>query len=137
MSLLARAKHPLFDDPDSAPRRSYPVLSPGQFRNPDRWPRYFQPYLAGPLHIIEDYGVASRVTASTDAIWLCSTFAAMEEIRAGRLREIPIPDGQKALRIRMMLYSRYRRSLSPAALMFKERFQEPIRALSREGSAEA
>jgi hypothetical protein len=41
--------------------------------------------LSGPLHIIEDYGVASRITALTDAIWLSSTFAAAFEIRAGRL----------------------------------------------------
>ena len=69
------------------------------------------------------------MTEVTDAIWLCSTFAASPEIAAGRLQEIAPPAGQKALRFRMMLYSLERRSLSPAALMFKSLFQERIRVL--------
>jgi DNA-binding transcriptional LysR family regulator len=130
MSLLVRATHPVFDQPDSSGQHSsYPLLSPGQFRSIESWPRYCRPYLLGPLHIIEDYGVAARLTEVTDAIWLCSTFAASPEIAAGRLKEIAAPPGQKALRFRMMLYSLDRRSLSPAALMFKGLFQDRIRAL--------
>jgi DNA-binding transcriptional LysR family regulator len=132
ISLLVRVKHPIFENPHEDAQGKYPVLSPGQFKNIDRWPRYCRPYLAGPLHLIEDYGVAARLTESTDAIWLCSTFAASPEIRAGRLREIPAPPGQKALRFRMMLYSLDRRSLSPAALMLTGMFQDRIRALSIE-----
>jgi len=131
MSLLVRVKHPVFEDAAVTDAR-YPVISPGQFKNAESWPRYCRPYLTGPLNVIEDYGVAARITESTDAIWLCSTYAASAEIRAGRLREIAAPEGQRTLRFRMMLYSLDRRSLSPAALMLKEKFHERIRTLEAE-----
>jgi len=54
------------------------------------------------------------------------------EIRTGRLREIRPPEGEKGLRFRMMLYSLERRSLSPAAVMFKSLFQDRIGALTQE-----
>jgi DNA-binding transcriptional LysR family regulator len=130
MSLLVRVGHPVLESTETSTYPRYPLLSPGQFKSIESWPRYYRPYLAGPLHVIEDYGVAARLTEVTDAIWLCSTFAASPEIRAGRLQEIPPPTGQKALRFRMMLYSLDRRSLSPGALLFKGLFQERIRALA-------
>jgi DNA-binding transcriptional LysR family regulator len=133
LSLLVRAKHPLLERLDDTVR--YPVLSPGQFRNLDRWPRQCRPYLSGPLHVLEDYGAAARVTEATDAIWLCSTYAASSEMRAGRLREIRIPGAHKALRFRMMLYSLERRSLSPAALLLKEMFQERVKTLEKDLSS--
>ena len=129
MSLIVRADHPLFTASASAHQADYPVLSPGHFSNSDRWPRHYGRYLNGPLHVIDDYGVASRITEITDAIWLSSKFAAAFEIRAGRLREIPLSKGHKELRYRMMMYSLPRRSLSPAALMFKDSFQKQIGAL--------
>jgi DNA-binding transcriptional LysR family regulator len=132
MSLLVRAGHPLLEKSNGNSPGKYPLLSPGQFKTIESWLRYYRPYLAGPLHIIEDYGVAVRVTEVTDAIWLCSTFAAAAEIRDKRLQEIPAPRGQKTVRFRMMLYSLDRRSLSPAALMLKEMFQNRIRTLGRE-----
>jgi DNA-binding transcriptional LysR family regulator len=132
ISLLVRVQHPLLKNAKSNRDHKYPVLSPGQFKDTETWPRYCRTYLSGPVHVIEDYGVAARVTETTDAIWLCSTFAASSEIRTARLQEIPAPSGQKGLRFRMMLYSLDRRSLSPAALMFTEMFQQRIRALARE-----
>jgi DNA-binding transcriptional LysR family regulator len=130
ISLIVRADHPLLTASANAPQRDYPVLSPGQFSTSDRWPRYFRRYLNGPLHIIDDYGVAARIAELTDAIWLSSKFAAAFEIRSGRLREIPLSKGDKELRSRMMLYSLPRRSLSPAALLLKESFQRQIGALA-------
>jgi hypothetical protein len=91
---------------------------------------YFQRYLTGPLHLIEDYGAASRITEFTDAIWLSSIFAAMFEIRAGRLQEIAPPKGQKPFRFKMMMYSLNRRSLSPAALMLKQMVQQQFKELA-------
>jgi DNA-binding transcriptional LysR family regulator len=129
ISLLARVGHPVFSGSGNGGAQHYPVLSPGQFKDGEAWPRYCRPFLAGPLHVIEDYGVAARLTELTDAIWLCSTYAAAPEIRAARLREIPPPEGQKALRFRMKMYSLDRRSLSPGALLLKGMFQERIRVL--------
>jgi DNA-binding transcriptional LysR family regulator len=129
LSLLARSTHPVFASTRSAKPGQYPLLSAGQFKQIDRWPRYCQPYLSGPLHIIEDYGVAARVTESTDAVWLCSTFAADTEIRAGQLKEIRPPSGQKTMRIAMMLYSLEKRTLSPGAMLLRDMIQVRIRAL--------
>ncbi|MFT3929335.1 MAG: LysR family transcriptional regulator [Spongiibacteraceae bacterium] len=129
MSLIVRAHHPLLKNSPRAQKLDYPLLSPGHFRNIDKWPVHFRSYLAGPLHIIEDYGVASRITELTDAIWLSSTLAAAFEIRAGRLKEIPIPKRQKAFRFKMMIYSFNRRSLSPAALILKESFKKQLSAM--------
>ena len=132
LSLIVRAGHPALEDPRQDRKRTYPLLSPGRFSSgTDSWPAYFRRYLSGPLHIIEDYGVASRITELTDAIWLSSVFAAAFEIRAGRLTEIPPPKGQKALRCKMMMYSLDRRSLSPAALMLKTMFEKEIGALAK------
>ncbi len=145
MSLIVRAGHPLLMPPKKHQRISgssqishrsqisYPLLSPGRFSNVNNWPAHFRRYLTGPLHIIEDYGVASRITEITDAIWLSSTFAAAFEIRAGRLQEIPVPQGQKAFRFKMMMYSLNRRSLSPAIQMLKEKFKKQIDVLADAG----
>ena len=132
ISLLARAGHPLFEKSKQNGPRNYSVISPGQFKNLESWPRYYKPFLTGPLHVIEDFGVAARLTERTDSIWLCSTFAASEEIRAGTLKEIAPPKEQKPLRFRMMLYGLDRRSLSPAALMLKGLFQDRIATLAKE-----
>jgi DNA-binding transcriptional LysR family regulator len=132
LSLIVRAGHPLLQASRNPRKLDYPVFSPGQFSITERWPQYFRQFLNGPLHVIEDYGVTSRITEATDAIWLSSTFAAAAEIRAGRLREIPLPKGQKVFRSRMMMYSPQRRSLSPAALLLKEMFQARISDLTLE-----
>jgi DNA-binding transcriptional LysR family regulator len=130
MSLLVRDGHPLLDAARGKETGSYPLISPGPVTLNESWPRYCRPHLSGPLHVIEDYGVASRITTNTDAIWLSSTYAAVAEIQAGLLQEIPVPRGQRPLRFRLMLYSLDRRSLSPAALMLRSLFQERIASLA-------
>jgi DNA-binding transcriptional LysR family regulator len=135
MSLLVRDGHPLLAASRPGEPGAYPLISPGPFNMIENWPRYCRPYLAGPLHVIEDYGVASRITEQTDAIWLGSAFAASLELRSGRLREIPVPRGQRPVRFRMVLYHPDKRSLSPAAMILKDLFQERIRALGNEVAA--
>ncbi len=130
MSLLVRDGHPLLSAARSKEDGPYPLISPGPISLNESWPRYYRAHLSGPLHVIEDYGVASRITENTDAIWLSSTYAAAAEMLAGRLREIAVPRGQRPMRFRLMLYSLDRRSLSPAALMLRSLFQERIASLA-------
>jgi DNA-binding transcriptional LysR family regulator len=130
LSLIVRNGHPLLANKGEQ-HKYYPLVSPGQFNSTDKWPTYLRRYLAGPVHVIEDSGVASRVTELTDAIWLSSTFAALFEIQSGRLKEIPPPKGQKTFRFKMMMYSVNRRSLSPAALMLKSMFEKQLVKLAR------
>jgi DNA-binding transcriptional LysR family regulator len=132
LSLIVRAGHPLLNGSQTNHQCNYPLLSPGHFSSIDKWPAYLRRYLSGPLHVIEDYGVASRITELSDAIWLSSTFAAMFEIRSGRLQEIAPPKRQKPFRFKMMMYSLNRRSLSPAALVLEGMFQRQLGALTQE-----
>jgi DNA-binding transcriptional LysR family regulator len=132
LSLLVRAGHPVLDAAVTQSDRKYPWISSGPIKGTEKWPSYFRPYLTGTLHIVEDYGVVTRIIERTDAIWAGSTFAASEEIREGRLKEIPVPNGQRAVRIRMIMYTLERRSLSPGALRVKSTLQDLIRALDRD-----
>lgn len=124
LSLIVRAEHPLVKGLKKS--NQYPLLSPGYLGSIDRWPVYWQRFLTGPIHIIDDSGVAARITETTDAIWLSSTLAAMPDLRAGRLSEIKLPKGQKSFRLKLMMYSLNRRSLSPAALMLKNMFKKQL-----------
>jgi len=132
LSLIVRAGHTLLNGSQTNRQCNYPLISPGHFSSIDRWPPYLRRYLSGPLHVIEDYGVAARITELSDAIWLSSTFAAMFEIRSGRLQEIASPKRQKPFRFKMMMYSLNRRSLSPAALVLEGMFQKQLGALTQE-----
>ena len=132
LSLIVRAGHPLLSGRPVDRRCNYPLLSPGHFSSIDKWPAAARRYLSGPLHVIEDYGVAARITELSDAIWLSSTFAAMFEIRSGRLAELNQPRKQKSLRFKMMLYSLDRRSLSPAARVLETLFQKQLGSLLQE-----
>jgi DNA-binding transcriptional LysR family regulator len=129
ISLIVRTGHPLLKSGENHSRLNFPILSPGQFSRLDKWPTRLRRYLNGPLHIIEEYGVASRITEQTDAIWLSSSFAAMPDIRAGRLKELEPPKPNKPFRVRMMIYTSSRRSLSPAAEMLKRLFIEKLGTL--------
>ena len=130
-SLIVRSGHPALKGLPKDRKCKYPVLSPGQFSSLDKWPAYFRRYLSGPVHVIEEYGVAARITELSDAIWLSSTFAAAFEIRAGRLAEILPPKKQKPFRFKMMMYRLGRHSPSPAALLLKTMFQKQIAALTK------
>jgi DNA-binding transcriptional LysR family regulator len=130
LSLIVRAAHPLLEGQHTDGQRKFPLLSPGHFSGINEWPASLRRYLSGPLHLIEDYGVALRITELSDAIWLSSTFAAMSEIRAGRLAEIRSPR-QKPFQFKMMMYSLDKRSLSPGARMLAALFREQLGALSQ------
>jgi DNA-binding transcriptional LysR family regulator len=128
-SLLVRDKHPVLAEPSTQVVR-YPLISTGGLTGPTRWPAYLRSYLSGPLHVVEDYAAVSRITEGTDAVWVCSSFAAIEELRAGRLREVPAADGQEYGSFRIYMYSLDKRSLSPVAQHIKTVVQALIHTLS-------
>ena len=123
LSLIVRSGHPLLRAGKKNHPVDYPLLSPGSVGSIHHWPNYWKGYLNGPHHIVDDYGVAARITELTDAIWLSSTLAAMPDIKAGRFCEIVAPGGEKPLTSKLMMYSLNRRTLSPGALLLKEMFQ--------------
>lgn len=124
-SVIVRAGHPLLSGAAPEP---FPVIIAATVEQPR--PSALGAYGSGPPQVVlEDYGALVRLTETSDAIWLSSTFAVAEEIAAGRLAALPLEPDQSGARFRMMLYSLDRRSLSPAALRLREAFRSRIRAL--------
>ncbi len=128
LSLIVRPSHPLANRAGDA-GRSYPVLVTHQLGGPMGERFAAIPALAGPQHLIEDYGAAARIAAQSQAIWVASPLAAAEEIRLGQLVEIPLKQfGIRMDSYRLMFYSLSQRTLSPAALALKNVFQRLLRA---------
>jgi DNA-binding transcriptional LysR family regulator len=126
ISLLVRAGHPLLVGQDRREASDFPLIASAPF---ERGEHGAAP--PGEPHILlEDLGALARITESSDAIWLSSSFAAAEAIMEGRIRELPPERGRGAGEFRVVMYSLSRRSLSPAALRLRELFREKIRTLS-------
>ncbi len=133
MSLLVRPGHPLLGAKLPADR-NFPLLLAERLR-PDTLASLAANHsLSGAQHLIEDYGAAARIAEQTDAIWVSSPFAGADEIRDGRLMKLP--DACRPGRMRMVMYSLYRRSLSPAALLMKKLYQQQIRKLAATANGE-
>jgi DNA-binding transcriptional LysR family regulator len=128
-SLIVRPGHPLLAQTAPAAIADYPLIVSGQLGE------HHAPaaeVVGASQVVLEDYGALARLTERSDAIWLSSTFAVAEEIRDGRLVELPPPPAQAGLSFKMMIYSLDRRSLSPAALWLKDRFRARIRELAEQ-----
>ncbi|HEX7856193.1 MAG TPA: LysR family transcriptional regulator [Sphingobium sp.] len=82
-------------------------------------------------HCIEDFETLSALTASSDAIWVNSSFAAARECEAGVLQELPFPEADAPRRMRIMMYSLERRTLSPAARSLKQELRRQIAILAK------
>lgn len=126
-SLIVRPGHPLLAPDAEREIADYPLVVSGQLGEHHAAAVRF---IGASQVVLEDYGALARLTERSDAIWLSSTFAVADEIRAGRLVELPAPRDQAGLAFRMMMYSLDRRSLSPAALWLKDQFRARIRDLA-------
>jgi DNA-binding transcriptional LysR family regulator len=129
LSLLVRRQHPLLRGGSSELRKHYPLVVSGPIGEAEFLPRHLREHLSQQPHIVlDDFDILARITEQSDSIWLSSTFAARDEIREGRLTELPIGAGQDLGHFKIVMYSLERRSLSPAALLYRNRFQQLIRS---------
>lgn len=125
LSYLVRKCHPLLTGSGTSKR--YPVLISNR---PDiTLPVGLRNRTIHPPHVIEDFGALAALTASTDAIWISSTFALSTETLATALVELPVDHAPGRSEYRIMMYSLDRRSQSPAALLLKDRMTKLIRIL--------
>jgi DNA-binding transcriptional LysR family regulator len=132
VSLLVRAGHPLLGAEPRATDGEFPVVAGAMFDNAAAFPQYYWDLLQGARRaIVEDYGFMARLTEDSDAIWVSSTFAAIDAVTSGRLVEIPPPASESPVRLRLMVYSLDRRSRSPTALKLEERLRLALQALWR------
>jgi DNA-binding transcriptional LysR family regulator len=127
ISLLVREGHPLLNKRTAVQKHGYPVLSPRHYADLTRLPPYFTPYLSNAVYVIvEDYNLLMPIAEQSDAILLGSSFAAINEVREGRLKEILPARGQARGWIQVIMYYPDRRSLSPTALKIMKRAQALI-----------
>ena len=129
-SLLVRPGHPLLLR-GKQPPADYPILIGDKLKKETSRRLSKIPWLAGPQHIIEDFSVAARVAEQTDAIWVTSVQAAIDEIDEGKLVELAISAKDIPPRVRLMMYSLSRRTLSPGAVKLQGLFQNQIVSLSK------
>jgi DNA-binding transcriptional LysR family regulator len=138
MTLLVRPEHPLLAPGPHTPDACYPWITARQLGGPDGVPATRDPRLVGaPSIVLEDYGALARITERSDAIWLCSSSAVIDEVRAGRLTALPPAPGLRPQRYRIMTYALERRTLSPGALQLIAKFRAEIRKIEASAPAEA
>lgn len=83
----------------------------------------------GPVHIINDYTVLAHIVRTTNAIWLATTFAVLNEIRDGTLCTLTHEDVEMPHRRKIVMYSLRGRSRSPAAAQLRDMFMLRLREL--------
>lgn len=116
LSLLVRPLHPLLAGWNGFEAGRFPLIVSGYIGRAERIPELVRRLVSWPPQIvIDDFGILAIIAANSDAIWLASTHAAADELRHGMLTELRLPDGKHLGHYRTVMYSHYRRSLSPAA----------------------
>ncbi len=127
LSLIVRPGHPLLTGEGS--KEQYPVVRSSWTGLP--LPPDVRDVMRGAPNVIEDFGSLATITATSDAIWFSSTYAVLEELKAGRLCELPRAAGGEAREVRVSLYSLERRSQSPWARTLKQQLRQQIKALAK------
>lgn len=127
ISLIVRCGHPLLQG--GSPDTVYPLLrsSVGQAPLPDD----IIQRCGGLVNVSSDLGVASAVTAGSDAIWVSSVLAVSKEIDAGVLCELPRHGRSSLQGTRMVMCSLERRSQSVLTRTFKQAFRNRMKALAQ------
>ena len=94
-------------------------------------PPEIQDRMRGSPNVIEDFGSLAAITAASDAIWFSSIYAVTEELKAGRLHELPHPPESDQRQVRIVLYTLERRSQSPWARALKQQIRIEIKRLAK------
>lgn len=131
ISFFVRAGHPLLHG--ACPGARFPVVRASWTGLP--LPPGIRDRMLGAPNVIEDFETLATVTASSDAIWFSSTYAVVDEVRTGRLRELPHPGHGEPHSVRVLMYSLERRSPSPWALSLKQLLRHQIAALAKSNPA--
>lgn len=125
IGLIVRAGHPLLQDP--AAEQKFPVVRSSWTGLP--LPQALEGRNLG-VTIIEDFGSLAAITAASDAIWFTSPYAVAEELKAGRMHELPRMADAPRHEARMLMYTLERRSQSPWTRALKQLLRQQIKALA-------
>jgi len=127
IGFFVRAGHPLLAG--DCPGERFPVVRASWTGLP--LPPEIQQRMRGAANIIEDFGSLAAITAASDAIWFASTYAVMDELRTGKLHELPREKQSGPHGVDVIMYSLERRSQSPWARSIKQLLRQRINALAR------
>jgi DNA-binding transcriptional LysR family regulator len=123
---------------DQLVRPDHPLLAAGQDRRPHDFPWIITKHMGDPpvpekhslSHLrpkpqleIEDLDCLAWITQNSDAIWVTTIATAARELQSGLLCLLPRHSADDGHPIRIMMYGRGDRSLSPAALRLRDRFR--------------
>lgn len=125
MDQLVRPGHPLLDQSQRRQAHEFPWIITKQIgdeRLIDEENRlsHLRPK---PQLEIEDLDCLGRIAQNSDAIWVTSRATAILELESGALCPLPPESPYESHPIRIMMYSRSDRSLSPATLRLRDRFR--------------
>ena len=124
MGQLVRPGHPLLDASAGCTAHEFPWIITRMVGEPPPAEGYQLSHLREkPLLEIEDLDCLARIARNSDAIWVTSHAAASHELETGTLCQLPTPLSERGNSIKMMMFSREDRSLSPAALRLRDRFR--------------
>ncbi len=124
---FVRAGHPLLEG--DCPGERFPVVRASWTGLP--LPPDIRRRMRGAANVVEDFGSLAAITAASDAIWFASTYAVVDELKAGKLRELPRPDAGGPDGVDVIMYSMERRSQSPGARSIKQALRQRIKALAK------
>lgn len=65
--------------------------------------------MRGVANVVGDFGTLAAIAAASDTIWFSSTYAVIEDLRSGRLCELPRLDDAETRGVDVILYSHDRR----------------------------
>lgn len=86
--------------------------------------------LSGRMHIVEEFETLASLTSRTEAIWATCSFAVIDQLRSGALRELPLPPGSRPVSYRILAYRLGERTPSPAALAVTASIRAEIQKLA-------
>jgi DNA-binding transcriptional LysR family regulator len=130
MGQLVRPGHPLLDATLGRQPHEFPWIITRMVGDQPTAEDYRLSHLREkPQLEIEDLDCLAAITQSSDVIWVTAQASASRELQSGRLCQLPALPAQFGNSIRMMMFSREDRSLSPAALRLRDRFRIAAKAL--------
>jgi DNA-binding transcriptional LysR family regulator len=127
VGLIVRKGHPLLVG--DCPGQTFPVLLSS--RTGGALLDELRDYTSGVPHVIEDFETLSALTAHSDAIWINSPYAAARELQEDQLQELARPQDFSPRQMRIVMYSRERPTMSPAARLLQQELRRQIRKLGQ------
>jgi DNA-binding transcriptional LysR family regulator len=127
---LVRPGHPLLDEGQRRQPHEFPWIITKQFGRNTPAEKNGLSHLREMAQLeIEDFDCLSSITQNSDAIWVTAQAAATVELQSGSLCHLPVPQSPPGHSIKMMMYSRSDRSLSPAAIRLRDKFRIAAKAI--------